>query len=69
MMKKQVGYFILGIVIILISTPFAYKIVNMLYQNLAEEYTTILNGFIYSFMLIGLLIFILGLTTYIKDKK
>lgn len=70
-MKKQVAYFILGIIIILVSTPLAYKSVSLLYknQNLAEEYIPILNGFIYSFILVGILIFAIGLTVFIKDKK
>jgi hypothetical protein len=70
-MNKQITYFILGIIIILISTPLAYKLVNMLYYNrgLSGEYVPILNGFIHSLMLVGILIFGIGLATFIKDKR
>ena len=62
-MKKQIIYFLLAFIIILISTPLGYKTVNIVYynRNLSGEYITILNGFIHSFMLIGVLIFIRGL--------
>lgn len=70
-MNKQVTYFTLGIVIILISTPLAYKLVNLLYlnKNIIIEYAPLLNGFIHSLMLVGILIFGLGLFSLIKDKK
>jgi hypothetical protein len=70
-MNKQVTYFILGIIIILISTPLAYKLVNMLYYNrgLSGEYAPILNGFIHSLMLVGILIFGIGLAIFRKDKR
>lgn len=70
-MKTQAPYFIIGIIIIVISTPLAYKSVDILYrnQNLTGEYVPILNGFIHSFMLIGLLIFSIGIASLIKCKK
>lgn len=70
-MKKQVTYFTLGIIIILISTPLAYQLVDILYrnQNLTGEYVPILNGFIYLFMLVGTLIFIIGIASLVRDKK
>ncbi|WP_232700262.1 glycosyl transferase [Brevibacillus daliensis] len=70
-MKTQAPYFIIGIMIIVISTPLAYKSVDILYrnQNLTGEYIPILNGFIHSFMLIGLLIFSIGIFSLIKCKK
>ncbi|WP_042346426.1 hypothetical protein [Bacillus massiliigorillae] len=70
-MKTQAPYFIIGIIIILTSTPLAYKSVDILYrnQNLSGEYIPILNGIIHSFMLIGLLIFSLGIFNLIKCKK
>ena len=72
MMNKQtVTYVSLGIIIILFSTPLGYSLVNTVYRNknLTGEYIQILNGFIYSFMLIGILVFSIGIATFIKDKK
>lgn len=70
-MKKWGSLLILGIIIILISTPLAYELVGVVYrnQNLTGEYIPILNGFIHSLMLVGLMIFITGIALFIKDKK
>ncbi|MBL4934181.1 hypothetical protein JK636_00250 [Clostridium sp. YIM B02515] len=70
-MRKQVKYFLIGLFIILISTPLGYKAVSIVYfnRNLTGEYVPILNGFIHSFMLIGTLIFSLGLVNLLKDKN
>jgi hypothetical protein len=69
--KKQVLCISLGIIVILFSTPLAYKSVNVLYsnKNLVGEYVPILDGFIHSFMLIGTLIFSLGLLSILRDKN
>lgn len=70
-MKKQITYFLLSFITILLSTPLGYKAINAVYRNrnLSGEYITILNGFIHSFMLIGLLLFIMGLVEVLLDKK
>lgn len=70
-MNQHLAYFTLGIIIILISTPLAYKLVNVLYQNqnLTGEYVPILNGFIHSLMLVGLVLCGIGLAAFIKNKK
>ncbi|SET77440.1 hypothetical protein SAMN05660297_03458 [Natronincola peptidivorans] len=71
-MKKQLKYFMAAIAIIILSTPLGRITVRTIYYNanLANEYTSILNGFIHSFMLIGALIFIKGLVnTVINDKR
>lgn len=70
-MKKQIIYFLLSFITILLSTPLGYKAINTVYRNrnLSGEYITILNGFIYSFMLIGLLLFIMGLVEVLLNKK
>ncbi|MEK4521466.1 glycosyl transferase [Psychrobacillus sp. FSL W7-1457] len=70
MNKQAVTYFILGISVILISTPLGYSLVKIVYRNksLAEEYVPILNGFIYSLMLVGILVFSIGVITFIKNK-
>lgn len=70
-MKTWGSFLILGIIIILISTPLGYEIVGIVYrnQNLTGEYAPILNGFIHSLMLIGSLTFLTGIAFLIKDKK
>lgn len=71
MNKQAVTYFSLGIIILLISTPLGYDLVKIVYRNknLAGEYVLILNGFIHSLMLIGILVFSIGIATFIKDKN
>lgn len=70
-MKNYIWYFILGLVLILVSTPLSYSLVGIIYadRNLTGEYVPILNGFIYSFMLIGALIFSVGLIKLVKKVK
>lgn len=70
-MKKQITYFLLSFIIILLSTPLGYKAVDIVYsnKNLSGEYLTILNGFIHSFVLIGILVFIMGLVNVITNRK
>lgn len=71
MNKPAITYFTLGIFIILISTPLGYKLVGIVYENrnLTGEYVPILNGFIYSLMLVGILVFSIGLVAFIKNEK
>lgn len=61
--RKQIMLFILGIIVILISTPLGYMSVQLVYynKNLTSEFVPILNGFIHSFMLIGTLLCSVGL--------
>lgn len=70
-MRKQAIYFLLGFFIILISTPLGYRAVSIVYfnRNLTGEYIPILNGFIHSFMLIGTLIFCIGLINIVGNKN
>lgn len=70
-MKKQIGYFFLGTLIIFLSTPWARITIRMWYanRNLTGEYELVLNGFLHSFMLIGVLIFCIGLVNLLKDKN
>jgi hypothetical protein len=70
-MKKQIIYFILAFIIILLSTPLAYKTISIVYanRNLTGEYVPILNGFIHSFMLIGILVFIIGFISVLINKN
>lgn len=60
---------LIGVAIILCSSPLGYNAIKIVYlnQNLVTEFVPLLNGFIHSFMIIGILIFILGFT--INSKK
>lgn len=71
LLKKQLPFFILGILLILTSVPLGYKSVEVVYrnQNLTGEYIPILNGFIHSFMLIGLLVFSLGIFGLMRQRN
>lgn len=70
-MKNQLKYFLSGIIIILFSSPIGYFMLNALYsnKNLSSEYTPLLNGFIHSVMIIGILVFTIGLINIIIQKK
>lgn len=70
-MKNQIKYFLLGIVIILFSSPLGYLFTTLLYsnKNLATEFYLVSNGFIHSFMLIGTLIFSIGLIDLFSKKS
>ncbi|WP_047985836.1 hypothetical protein [Ornithinibacillus californiensis] len=71
MNRRAITYYILGILILLVSTPLGHSLVNIVYlnKNLTGVYVPILNGFIHSLMLIGILVFSIGIITYIKDKQ
>lgn len=71
MSKRAMIYFIIGILIVLVSTPLGYSLAKIVYHNMnlaGEFFNVILNGFIHSLMLIGILVSSIGITTYIKDK-
>lgn len=70
-MKNQIKYFLLGIIIILFSSPLGYAMLGIIYanKNLVGEFNSLLNGFIHSFMLIGVLIFTIGLANMFIEKK
>ena len=69
-MVKRIFLFILGIIIIQFSASLGYATLNFVYinKNLAEEYSLLLNGYIYSYMLIGFLIFTIGIFAWILEK-
>lgn len=56
---------------IALSTPLARKSLQLLYSktNLVSEYIPMLNGFVHSYMLIGILIFIIGLIDLLINKN
>lgn len=70
-MKNKVKYYIIGIIIILLSSPLGYISVNIIFanKNLAGEFEVLLNGFIHSYMLIGVLIFSIGVIKLFIEKK
>lgn len=70
-MKSQAKYFISGVIIILLSSPIGYFLINTIYfnRNLSGEYTTLLNGFIHSIIVIGILVFSIGLGNMFIEKK
>ncbi|TQI67536.1 glycosyl transferase [Clostridium sp. KNHs216] len=71
-MKKYGLQFFLGLVIIFFSTPLGYFSVNILGSlkgNLSGEYVPLLNGFIASYLIIGILIFAVGFINKAKANK
>lgn len=70
-MKKQIKYYLGGIIIILLSSPLGYGTLNIIYadKNLTGEFEALLNGFINSYMLIGVLIFSIGLINLFVENK
>ena len=68
-MKKQIKYFLLGFIIILLSAPIGNELNKIVGQKLmGDAYSTLLNGFIHSIMLTGLLIIVIGLVDVIVNK-
>ncbi|GGA40516.1 hypothetical protein GCM10010917_27180 [Paenibacillus physcomitrellae] len=69
-MKNQVWYYILGVIVILISTPLGKLSVDIVYsnKNLTGEYVPILDGFIHSYIIIGTLIFSIGLLNILRKR-
>ena len=62
---KRYLKFTIGLIVILSSTPLGYASVNALGRmkgNLSGEYIPLLYGFISSYLIVGILIFIWGLT-------
>ncbi|TCJ03785.1 glycosyl transferase [Cytobacillus praedii] len=68
---KKVLCFLLGLIVILFSTPLAHLSINLVYssKNLTSEYIPLLNGFIHSYIIIGILIFSIGLISMLRDKN
>lgn len=57
-MKNQIKYYLTGVIILILSSPLAYITLNIIYanKNLTGEFEPLLNGFIHSYMLIGVLV-------------
>ena len=70
-MKNQIKYYLTGIIILILSSPLAYTTLNIIYanKNLAGEFEPLLNGFIHSYMLIGVLVFSIGLINLFVEHK
>ncbi|MEA3320958.1 MAG: glycosyl transferase [Bacillota bacterium] len=71
MNKQPMFFYILGTIILVVSSPLGYSLVNIVYrnQNLTGEFVPLLNGFIHSLMIIGILVFSIGVVTLLKEKK
>ena len=70
-MKNQIKYYLAGIIILILSSPLGYTTLNIIYanKNLTGEFEPLLNGFIHSYMLIGVLIFSMGLINLFLEHK
>ena len=70
-MKNQIKYYLIGITILILSSPLGYTTLNIIYanRNLTGEFEALLNGFIHSYMLIGVLAFSIGLINLFVEHK
>ena len=70
-MKNQIPYFVIGTIILVLSSPLGHATLNFIYanKNLTGEYIPLLNGFIHSYMLIGVLVFSTGLIKLFLEHK
>ena len=69
-MNNQLKYFLLGFILILFSTPLWRVTLNIIYDNKnLGDYEILLNGFINSYVLIGIMLYVLGLVKVLIDEK
>lgn len=69
-MKNQLKYFPLGFILILFSTPLGRLTLNIIYYNKnLGDYEILLNGFMNSYVLIGIMLYVLGLVKMLIDEK
>lgn len=69
-MNNQLKYFLLGFILILFSTPLGRLTLNIIYDNKnLGDYEILLNGFINSYVLIGIMLYVLGLVKVLIDEK
>ncbi|SFB41126.1 hypothetical protein [Clostridium frigidicarnis] len=69
-MKNQLKYFLFGFILILFSTPLGRLTLNIIYDNKnLGDYEILLNGFINSYVLIGIMLYVLGLVKVLIDEK
>ena len=70
-MKNQIKNYLAGIIILILSSPLGYTTLNIIYanKNLTGEFEPLLNGFIHSYMLIGVLVFSIGLINLFVEHK
>lgn len=69
--KDQFKYFLLGFVLIFFSSPLGLTTLNIIYinRNLTSEFTVLLNGFINSYVVIGIMLCLLGLVKMLIKNK
>ena len=70
-MKTQLKYFLSGLVLILFSSPLGYTTLNIVYynKNLTGVFDILLRGFIFSYVLIGVMLYVLGLVKMLIEKN
>lgn len=69
-MKNQLKYFLFGFILILFSTPLGRLTLNIIYYNKnLGDYEILLNGFMNSYVLIGIMLYVLGLVKMLICEK
>lgn len=71
-MENQINFFRIGLIIIFFSSflgAISMNVYSDIAGNLTTEYTTILEGFISSYRLIGFLLSCVGLIEIFKKKE
>ena len=63
-MKSQIKYYLIGIITLILSSPLGYLTLKLIFinKNLTGMFEILLKGFIHSYMLVGILVFSIGLT-------
>lgn len=70
-MKKQLIYFISGIILVLFSAPLGRETLFTIYRhkNLAREALTLLKCSANAYVLTGIMLFVLGLVKYYVENS
>lgn len=68
---KYMKYYICSFVLILFSTPLALKTIDIIFynKNLTGMFDILLKGTVTGYLLIGIMIYILGLAKFLIDNK
>jgi len=69
-MKNSRIFMICAFVIVILSVPLGNITFNLMYTNVATEVNSLLSGFINSYLVIGIFVFLIGiLNNYFVNKK
>lgn len=70
-LKKQLIYFISGIVLVLFSAPLGRETLRIIYRNknLTSSYHILLKSSINAYVLAGIMLFVLGLVKYYVENS